>query len=69
MKKIYFYLVTGFSIILTACSLSGDEGLKKILLSDPAPVGVVFEVASGDKEGMKWAIPMVKSEVVEIFCS
>lgn len=61
MKKIHLYLVIGLSFILTACNPSGEEGLQKILSSSQVPTGVVFEVASGDEEGMKWVIPMVKS--------
>ncbi|MDH5368912.1 MAG: DsrE family protein [Gammaproteobacteria bacterium] len=61
MKKIYFPLVLVFSLLLTACELSGEDGLKQILSSEQAPAGVVFDVATADKEGLNWVVPMVKS--------
>lgn len=61
MKKTQFYLLFILTLIMTACSLSGDKGLKQILSLDQAPVGVVFEVASGDEQGMKWVVPVVQS--------
>lgn len=61
MKKLYFPLMICFSLILTACNLSGEERLKQTLSSEQAPTGVVFEVASDDGEGLKWVVPMVKS--------
>lgn len=61
MKKIYFPLLFCLSLILTACELSGDEGLTQILSSEQVPKGVVFDVASDDKEGLSWVVPMVKS--------
>ena len=61
MKKVYFPLLLVFSLMLTACELSGEDGLKQILSSEQAPKGVVFDVASGDKEGLNWVVPMVKT--------
>jgi len=61
MKKAF--LIALFSLFLsqTACTKSGEAGLQKILSSSKPPVGVVFEIGSGDEEGLKWAIPVVQS--------
>lgn len=45
---------------LMACSKSGT-GIEQILSLNNPPVGVVFEIASDDDQGLKWAIPLVQS--------
>jgi intracellular sulfur oxidation DsrE/DsrF family protein len=60
MKRILL-LVVGLSLLQTACSKSNEEALLKILSSGEPPAGVVFEIASGDDEGLNWAIPVVQS--------
>ena len=61
MKKVLFFILVGLSLVQTACNINAEEGMMKILSSDKPPVGVVFEVASGDENGWKWAVPLVKS--------
>jgi len=62
MKKDFLFVLLGLSLALSACSSkSGEEGLQKILSSSEPPAGVVFEIASGDETGLKWAIPIVRS--------
>ena len=41
---------------------SGVE-LEEILQLDEAPSGVVFEIASGDDEHLRWAIPAVQQQI------
>lgn len=60
MKKRSVLLI-GMFFLLTACSKTGEEGVHKILSSSEPPVGVVFEIASDDDEGLNWAIPLVRS--------
>jgi intracellular sulfur oxidation DsrE/DsrF family protein len=64
MKNIFLFILIGLSLIQTACDKSdksGEAGVQQILLSSKPPVGVVFEIASGDDEGLKWALPLVQS--------
>lgn len=49
------------SLVQTACAKSGAAGLQQILSVSKSPVGVVFELGSGDEEGLKWAIPVMQS--------
>ena len=61
VKKTFLFILIGLSLIQTACTKSGGGGIEQILSSSEPPVGVVFEVASGDDEGLKWSIPLVQS--------
>jgi intracellular sulfur oxidation DsrE/DsrF family protein len=61
MKKIFFFALISLSLVLTACTKSDGTELQKILSSSKPPAGVVFEIASGDDDGLKWAIPLVQS--------
>ena len=61
MKKLFLSVLIGLSLLQTACSKSGEAGLQEILASSEPPAGVVFEIASGDDEGLNWAIPVVQS--------
>lgn len=61
MKKIFLSILVGLSLLQIACSKRGEEGLRTILSSSEPPIGVVFEIASGDDEGLNWAIPVVQS--------
>ncbi len=66
MKKIFLFVLIGLSLIQTACTKSGETGIQQILLSSKPPVGVVFEIASDDDEGLKWAIPLVRSHAKQL---
>lgn len=69
MKKIVLLVFIGLSLIQTACDKSdksGEAGIQQILLSNKPPAGVVFEIASGDDEGLKWAIPLVQSHAKQL---
>lgn len=61
MKKIILYLLISLSLSQTACAKSGETGLIEILSASKPPVGVVFEIGSGDENGLSWAVPVVKS--------
>ena len=61
MKKTILFIFLGLSFLQTACSTSANEGIELILSSSKPPVGVVFEIASGDDNGFKWAVPKVES--------
>ena len=66
MKNIIFSILIGLTLLQTACNESSEEGLQKILSSGEPPVGVVFEIASGDEEGLNWAVPVVQSYVKQL---
>ncbi|MEE8379998.1 MAG: DsrE family protein [Gammaproteobacteria bacterium] len=61
MKKLFLLVLIGFFLVQMACTRGDEARLQKILSSNKPPVGVVFEIASGDGDGLKWAIPMVQS--------
>lgn len=61
MKKIILFILVSLFIVQVACSTNAEEGMKQILSLDKSPVGVVFEVASGDEDGFKWAVPLIQS--------
>lgn len=61
MKNFYWLTLTALLFSQTACAGSTEEGFKKIMASKTAPVGVVFEIATGDDTGLDWAIPAVRS--------
>lgn len=55
-----------FAICLLLVSyylLASGEELNDILQLPTAPPGVVFEIASGDKEQLRWAIPAVQQHI------
>ena len=66
MKKFFLFVLIGLSLIQTACTKSGEAGIEQILLSSKPPVGVVFEIASDDDEGLKWALPLVQSHAKQL---
>jgi len=55
------------SILLAFCGLlavtdataSSDAAVKALLAQEKAPAGVVFEIVTGDSNGLRWAIPAV----------
>jgi len=55
---LYFIYIKGFVFF--------DNGLQQILASSEPPVGVVFEIASGDDDGLEWAIPRVQSYATQL---
>lgn len=61
MKKSFLFLLIGLLLLPAACIKSGQVGIDQILSSNTPPAGVVFEVASGDDEGLKWALPLLQS--------
>ena len=61
MKKTLLFVFIGLSFLQTACTTHAEKGLEAILSSSKPPVGVVFEIASGDDDGFKWAVPLVES--------
>ena len=61
LKKIFLILFIGLSLNQTACTRSSESGIQQILLSNKPPVGVVFEIASDDDNGLSWALPLVQS--------
>jgi intracellular sulfur oxidation DsrE/DsrF family protein len=69
MKKFFLFVLIGLSLIQMACGKSdksGEVGIQQIMLSSKPPVGVVFEIASGDDEGLKWALPLVQSHAKQL---
>ena len=65
-EKIFLLVLIGLFLAQTACSRSDEARPQKILSSSEPPVGVVFEIASGDDDGLRWAIPMVQSYAKEL---
>ena len=66
MKKYLLFTLIGLSLVQTACTKSGEAGIQQILLSSKPPVGVVFEVASDDDDGLRWALPLVQSYAIAL---
>lgn len=61
MKQLTLFTLIGLSLLLSACSEAGEKGVQAILASSEPPVGVVFEIATVDDDGMDWVIPQVRS--------
>ena len=53
VKNIFLFVLIGLSLFQTACTKNGEAGIQQILSSSKPPVGVVFEISSGDDEGLK----------------
>ena len=61
MNKKLLFVFTSLSFLLASCTSHADKAIDSILQSNNPPVGVVFEIASGDDDGFKWAVPLVSS--------
>ena len=51
---------------LPACATTGQEKIDEILKLKEEPAGVVFEIATGSKDGLEWALPLVKSQIDQV---
>ena len=55
-----------FSIVVTAQASPHREKIDELLAQQPAPTGVVFEIASSDSDALRWAIPLIKNYTDEL---
>jgi intracellular sulfur oxidation DsrE/DsrF family protein len=62
IQKAVTTLVIFIGIALSARAGS-DVTLKQILSASTAPEGVVFEIITGDPDGLRWAIPRVQADI------
>jgi len=66
MKKILMIVLLSMSFLQTACSDAKEQSMQTILALNEPPVGVVFELATGDDNGLEWAIPLVRSYATQL---
>ncbi|MCG6886476.1 MAG: DsrE family protein [Proteobacteria bacterium] len=52
--------------LLTPLHADSDKTIKQILSTNSAPEGVVFEIATGDSNGLSWAIPKVQTYIKQL---
>ena len=52
-------LVLLLSLFLFAGLALGDAEVDRLLESEEAPVGVVFEIVEGEEDALRWALPEV----------
>lgn len=45
---------------------ASDRAVEALLAAEQAPEGVVFEIASGDPESLKWALPRIQGYVTRL---
>jgi intracellular sulfur oxidation DsrE/DsrF family protein len=45
---------------------NSDRAVEQLLQLDEAPDGVVFEIVTGDPEGLQWALPLTRSYIEKI---
>lgn len=46
--------------------LASAVEFEEVLQQQEAPVGVVFEIVSGDREQLRWAIPVVQQHIQQL---
>ncbi|MEJ2141242.1 MAG: DsrE family protein [Gammaproteobacteria bacterium] len=64
--KISFILFSLFTLTLISFSSSAASYLdqvSRIISESEAPEGVVFEIVTGEPEGLRWALPEAKKEI------
>ena len=61
---IFTCLIMLFSIRVHA--ESGHEKINRILQLKEEPAGIVFEIDTGQKDGLEWALPLVKKHIGEL---
>jgi len=73
MKKNNFYcrILCGFTSLLILFSLTahaetGQSKINEVLQLKDEPAGVVFEIDTGQKDGLEWALPMVKKHISQL---
>lgn len=55
-----------FFTVVTAHASPHREKINELLIQQPAPSGVVFEIASSDPNALRWAIPLIKQYTDEL---
>jgi len=45
---------------------NSDQAVEQLLQLNEAPDGVVFEIVTGDPEGLQWALPLTRSYIEKI---
>jgi intracellular sulfur oxidation DsrE/DsrF family protein len=66
LKNLLIPMVFGFLFIGTAYSSNSEDDVANIVTLTQRPSGVVFEIASGDVNSLKWAIPKIKGYIARI---
>ncbi len=51
------------ALLFALPALAAESAIDKLLARDAPPEGVVFEIVTGDEDGLEWALPRVKRAI------
>lgn len=66
MRRISFAFLYLLLVPLLTARASGDPTITELLQSATAPDGVVFEIITGDDDGLEWAIPRTRQYIKQL---
>lgn len=65
-KVLYSLSCILFSVSFLATAQTGQQKVNEILQFNEEPAGVVFEINTGKKDGLEWALPMAKKQIAQL---
>lgn len=65
-KFLYSLYCILFLISFHASAQTGQKEINEVLQLKEEPAGVVFEIDTGQKDGLEWALPMVKKHISQL---
>jgi len=68
LHRLSFLILSNLLLVLslTAHAETGQEKINEILQLKDEPMGIVFEIVTGQKDGLEWALPMVKKQIGQL---